>query len=60
MSRDLGLLDGLLEKMMKNNYKYILMLILLIFTAFLISESIISPALIQAKPSSNEYFPINI
>jgi len=45
---------------MKNNYKYILMLALLMFAAFLISETSTPPVLIEATPSSNEYFPINI
>jgi len=45
---------------MKNNYKYILMLALLIFAVFLISETSTSPVLIDTKPSSNEYFPVNI
>lgn len=30
------------------------------FGVFLISETNTSPSLIEAKPSSNEYFPTNI
>tara|TARA_B100001093_G_scaffold170558_1_gene163468 strand:+ start:83 stop:220 length:138 start_codon:yes stop_codon:yes gene_type:complete len=45
---------------MKNSYKYILILLVLIMAVFLIPEKVISQSIIEAKPSSNEYFPTNI
>jgi hypothetical protein len=45
---------------MKKNYKYILVSLVLMLTLFLISETVISQPVIEAGPSSNEYFPTNI
>ncbi|MDA0900372.1 MAG: hypothetical protein O3B35_05015 [Proteobacteria bacterium] len=45
---------------MKKNYKYFLVFLLLILTLFLFSETVISQPVIEARPSSNEYFPTNI
>ena len=45
---------------MNNNYKYILILLVLIMVVFLIPEKVISQLIIEANPSSNEYFPTNI
>ena len=45
---------------MKSNFKYNFILIILTLAVFLISEKVISQSVIEAKPSSNEYFPTNI
>lgn len=45
---------------MNDMKKYILLLIVLMFGLFLISETVVSQSVIEAKPSGNEYFPTNI
>jgi len=45
---------------MKNSYKYILILLVLSIAVFLMPKKVISQSIIEAKPSSNEYFPTNI
>tara|TARA_Y100000768_G_scaffold329927_1_gene268415 strand:- start:203 stop:340 length:138 start_codon:yes stop_codon:yes gene_type:complete len=45
---------------MKNNQKYILLFLVLMLGLYLISETVVSQSVIEAKPTGNEYFPTNI